>query len=362
MEDSKRLERVSSLYGAGTTGCWLLTTLSVFITWTLNIRSRSKDTITNDFIATVSLPAVAAGHLIYEISNSPWPVTQLLTSKEEQIDQASAAVEAPLTICETYIAFALVFAAIASRNGHHRRFLVVLIVGLLSFSTEILLFAQSANTRISTLNFVRPFIFNFAWGMALAFVFLIFTAIVFLVCMFGFPLPPGQSAEDPMVREYKAELRAMMASGLVTMLSLPVLLLASLSSATGIFGATDYGASISNLPTKAFFFIPKSSSSITDLDQAFALAAGLLTLVFSLRAAYKSRRDEEERKFELWKARREVQREEYERWATKLKEAADRLKYASQLGEVDFAEGLEARIMDQMARLNRDGFPISWPS
>jgi hypothetical protein len=59
--------------------------------------------------------------------------------------------------------------------------------------------------------------------------------------------------------------------------------------AAGVFGVTEYGSHMSSA-ARVFFFIPKSSSSIRNLDQAVALAAGIITVGFSIHTGFKTRR------------------------------------------------------------------------
>jgi len=79
----------------------------------------------------------------------------------------------------------------------------------------------------------------------------------------------------------------------IFMVFLPPSLFASISGASGIFGSTDYMASLSwaaRLP----FFIPKSATGIRELDQMFALCVGVVALLYSLFYAFRSWRKEEE--------------------------------------------------------------------
>lgn len=108
MDFDGRLAKVSSLYGPGTVGGWLFTLLSVLVTWTANPRSRRKDTITNDFIATLALPIISTMHLLHQIRTSAHSVRSILTSQDLDSLQSAAAIEAPLNVCETFSAAVLV--------------------------------------------------------------------------------------------------------------------------------------------------------------------------------------------------------------------------------------------------------------
>jgi hypothetical protein len=89
------------------------------------------------------------------------------------------------------------------------------------------------------------------------------------------------------------ETRVMKLLTLVPSAFLPLSYVVSAVGASGGFGSTDYMASLSwtvRLP----FFIPKTATGITELDQMFALCVGVVALLYSLLHAFKSLRKEEE--------------------------------------------------------------------
>lgn len=62
---ANRFVKVSSLYGPGTIAAWYFTVLSVLVSWTLHPRKRKSGSIDVDLVATLTLPAVAVGHLMW---------------------------------------------------------------------------------------------------------------------------------------------------------------------------------------------------------------------------------------------------------------------------------------------------------
>lgn len=52
--DQEELALVPSLYGSGTTMCWLLTILASLVSWTCDKRKRKSDTLEADVIAIIS--------------------------------------------------------------------------------------------------------------------------------------------------------------------------------------------------------------------------------------------------------------------------------------------------------------------
>lgn len=96
-----RFSQVSSLYGHGTIAAWCLTILSVLVSWTLHPSKRKSGTIDMDLLAALTLPAVAAGHLmfqarflldgkLYDDNANGWGFLQFI-----------AATEAPFVVTET---------------------------------------------------------------------------------------------------------------------------------------------------------------------------------------------------------------------------------------------------------------------
>lgn len=129
---------VSSLYGPGTIACWYLTILSVLITWTVHPRKRKTGSIDVDLVAILTLPTVAAGHLVSQIStlmreykNAPeWkPDTGRLT-------QTIAAIEAPFSVVESWMAMSVVLVLVALWTSCIRRAIAVAVIGLTCFAAE----------------------------------------------------------------------------------------------------------------------------------------------------------------------------------------------------------------------------------
>jgi len=106
-----RFSSVSSLYGPGTVGSWLCIVASVFVSWTLNAESRRRDTISNDFIAMLSMALVAAGHVSYLLLHSQQ--SDLFTNTSPEATLYASSVEAPLNVCETFSVVALALFPIA---------------------------------------------------------------------------------------------------------------------------------------------------------------------------------------------------------------------------------------------------------
>jgi hypothetical protein len=74
---------VSSLYGPGATGYWYLTGLSSLASRTMIPEKRISGSIDSDFIALLTFPTVAAGHLITQVH--PYPAHEIEQTDIEDI-------------------------------------------------------------------------------------------------------------------------------------------------------------------------------------------------------------------------------------------------------------------------------------
>jgi hypothetical protein len=98
-----RYELVSSLYGPGTVIGWYLILISCFVSWTVHPKKRVSDTINSDFIAVLTMPTVAAGHLVFQrwANSSSWE--EMRTTENPELLKLLAALAAPFIIVETFV-------------------------------------------------------------------------------------------------------------------------------------------------------------------------------------------------------------------------------------------------------------------
>lgn len=87
----------------------------------------------------------------------------------------------------------------------------------------------------------------------------------------------------------RAQSLRMREPAIFTMLFIPIGLAMTGGIGTGFLGATKFMLESQDWKPRLSFFIPKSAITITELDQAVSLAAGAITLAFSLWDAYRSR-------------------------------------------------------------------------
>ncbi len=312
-----RLALVSSLYGPGTITCWYLTTLSVLLSWTLHPRKRKSGSIDVDLIAVLTLPAVAAGHLVSQVQAllNQDKTVRAMSSADFKYIQSVAAIEAPFNVTETFMAISVILFIVAMWMFCIRRAVFVALIGLLCFSIESYIhFSEVRNLGLQYLRpdvygsgdhttFTRYFVADFAFLIIIILVTLSFCSLIgaaFAIIMLLPPrMPPSRSQQDTeRVDEVVRSERAILASSILTTAFLPVSLVASLMPS--IWHSTIPGNTMSFWQTLehhasrlARDFFPRTACSITDLDQAVAAAAGVTVLGFSFysmaKARYKTR-------------------------------------------------------------------------
>jgi len=302
----ERFVLVSSLYGPGNVACWYLLIFSVLVSWTVNPSSRQNDSITNDFIAVLTLPAVAVGHFFYMAffgTKADGGLKGLLESREEQHVISVGALEAPLTVSEDFILWAIVLFSVAASSGHRRRRILVACVGLLCLAPQLLLRLQWVPYELSAL--YRPFLFHVEEFSFLLLLWLILSILLYIAAVFlavcvaaagglgmlgvdperGDSIRSGRRLWSP--RWLTSRMSACLAAGVAA---------ASIHAKYGVLPLNH------NISVR---FVPRSSVGVMDLDQAIAALGGLIALGFSLKEAIRERKS--------WK-RREKLLEMRQRW------------------------------------------------
>ncbi|KAI9674921.1 MAG: hypothetical protein M1822_009024, partial [Bathelium mastoideum] len=92
--NSPDYELVSSFYGPGAIGCWLLVISSIFVAWMLDPIRRVQDTIDNDLLAAATFPAITSGHTIHQIARYPGGFLELARQGVFSAEQPSAVLTA----------------------------------------------------------------------------------------------------------------------------------------------------------------------------------------------------------------------------------------------------------------------------
>lgn len=322
-ENEHRFSLVASFYGPGNMAAWLATIASVFVTWCLNAEYRQKDSFSADLLFALAIPGVSAGHVIYLMFfpglEEHDTVRQLFSNPSPKIIQHAAAVEAALTVCETFSAFAVALAFISMLHAHWKRTVAVLVVGLFAFSVETIIFFHTRGTAVEDSNLSRPFLFNYYETMIPILMFLAFWIPAFtLVLCWLHGLAAGShrhekihldsvddggvphnlknlcnriaSEEVGRIRDTEVSdwaIHPLLFLNLISAFFVPLSFGATIFGASGAWGSTDFMSHIEWTGRLRFFF-PRTATKISDLDQAVSICAGLITLAFSVREAHKS--------------------------------------------------------------------------
>ena len=272
-------------------GGWLFTICSVLLTWTANPKERRRDNIINDLVVTLSLPAIAAGHVLYKVLHYSGPIAQLLTSKDIQTQQYCASLEAPLNVCEMFSLLSLLLVLVAAGHGQPKRIASIAAIAILCFTAEFALLGISYSVPASKIEAARPFAFLiFGTGIAIIMLVLITTflsvahitvrssviveslgTVIMTTVVVGRDPPTSIDARRQWMRVIIGLSATLLPLGVGNMAGNSIafarhILFAS-SSRTDTYTSTS--------------FLPMTLLSISDLDQAVALAAGVITLAFS---------------------------------------------------------------------------------
>ncbi|KAF2466948.1 uncharacterized protein BDR25DRAFT_359009 [Lindgomyces ingoldianus] len=283
---------VSSLYGPGAVGCWLCIVLSVFVSWTLNPWLRRRDIITIDLIAALSLPLIAATNLMgvagyaspayFRYGSSSW---RLLRSEEIYL-RSSATTEALLVICETGCILFYILCIVAWARGHGIRGCFISICALWFTAVPFAIGIRQSELNFPIINLLRPLPLTYI-RCAIVPALVVFAA----VCLFHIwntSRKVGDELDEPGFHDriFTIAFRSSPESIALWYFTL-MYLLAGVISWWGIQTYSFCDA----VPSKILFFIPTSSITIGDFDQAVALGAGVLTLLYSILRAFASRED-----------------------------------------------------------------------
>ena len=311
-EDSNRInscytsedwyELVSSLYGPGTTACWHLTGLSCLVSWTIHPKTRISGSINSDFIALLTLPATAAGHLISQTYAYSGCKDLSDGMEDVGVSKSMAAIEAPLNITETFMAIAMILFLISVAFKCVKRALLLALIELFCFSAEGYLSISCPAIYRNSGSF--HFLINFMGIEIAIFVLLVVLLSVTLSLTVTFymrykrdasittPSPEGalvaQRHDDLFLESQTSYLISSMA-----MVFLPVAFVGStfpLSMHIFLGSPAEVPLGFTLLGRRLVQdLFPRTNVSIKDLDQTVALLAGTTVLGFSLYSAANAR-------------------------------------------------------------------------
>lgn len=327
--DEDELILVSSLYGKGTTLCWLLTILACLISWTCDKRKRKSDSLNADFVGIHCLPCVAAGHTLHQIRSLG--TLDFTNTRPITIIQISRAIEASLTLTETFMILSVVLFLVAFPARCYKRAALIAATSLLCLATEYCVYKQLTISPTQELqaikdNFTRSFVSDSAIILTVVLV-LVLTCIAIAFCLAWYIFywtsrrPVRTTSEETetiarMVAEIErlhtpdailpiiegtewqqifptisAESRFMKLSAYVSMIFLPGSFLASFTAmyfgphglSAGMPEYSDWWSGLVYVAQRFLFaFFPKTTAGFADLDQAVAVATGCFILALCL--------------------------------------------------------------------------------
>lgn len=305
-DDESRYSSVSSFYGPGAVGGWYLTVLACLISFGV-YRGRRTGSITPDLIAALAIPTIASAHLILQVHS----LTKLIADPghgQSELAQIAASTEASLVLVEDFCVPAILLYLFALRFRTLKRGLLVAIIGLFVFSAKCYV-AFSRSSRHELERYLkRPFMFSVE-GMLISVIALLLIlnvlAVGLVVLFFSLHRTSsaavtanaenGRTASTPheALRTKKAVLvqafKRSTESEWIAIISIFILPLTGLASVVPLSFLTFQdlpGSVLSWIRAAASHImhgiIPKSDTSIQELDQAVALLAGASVLGFTL--------------------------------------------------------------------------------
>ncbi|KAH8778943.1 hypothetical protein BGZ57DRAFT_890008 [Hyaloscypha finlandica] len=319
----QRFDLVSSFYGPGATTCWYLTILSCFVSWLAH--PHHSDKLTSDFVAALTFPGVAAGHLAQQIYFYPGVRAEISSTKTFWLLQHVASIEASLNVSESFLPLCAILLCISIYFGHKKRTVLLGILGLLCLSAEFYYFVSCPALRKTRGNFSRYYLVDFGGVLISLIVLVLMLLFVSLAMVAIWFLEQPPNTENGRTRTHNIESHRPCPRNeklhYGKMLTISFILL-SLALCIALFGigleierlyrstlkptATTVTATkfATNLIQSIF---PRCNISTSDLDQAVAIFAGGTILAFSICSAMKAR-------YKQWKessrARKEVQQRE----------------------------------------------------
>ena len=252
---SNEYDLVSSFYGPGAVVGWYLTVLACLVSYCLHPRKRIRDSITADLLAVLTFPTVAAADLITQVRSYP--------REGATLAQYAASIKASLSVTEVFLRIDAILLLLAVKFRCMRRMCLLATVGLFCFSAEWYVILPPSKRSVTVQNFDTVFSINFGT--------LLYMSVLLLVCCVNSALADYSSPD-------------------AKWLSIIMLILGTfVAFATGLLSGFMFGLLSQFRPRIrivasriAHELIPKSNTSVKELDQAVAILAGASVLGFTL--------------------------------------------------------------------------------
>jgi hypothetical protein len=264
------------------------------VSWTLNDKKRRSDSINTDFVVALILPAIALAHLFLQIRSYPGDKTAIMTTQDPKIVRVIHGIEAPFTITEIFMPISLVFLLLETWMKFFRRALAIALVGLMCYSIE--WYAHFSVFRNS--NRIRNFRTSFA---AESLTVLLIIAVLMGICVLAAtflttlfflrgPTPTtgdsiaieGLTLEQVRPRAMQLDVKSGKLRWLRWLSVNIALMFGSTTMTPGISQFFQILPSGTAAPEVLQLFFPRTSSSLSDLDQAVAALGGATVIAFAI--------------------------------------------------------------------------------
>lgn len=284
---------VSGLYGPGAFVCWLLTCASVIVSWNWNPEHNNQDCVDNDFLAFLSYPVVAAGHLAIQTARYPGSFNAIPKNTDPYLAPYIASLAASCDVCRTFTFITSILWLRTIREPiHNKRFWLLFLPGIFSFGVETNLLRLLTDPYESDPRSFWGVIFDFFDRMASYSAHLIYLAFFGLSCC----LPLAAVLLTWRIVGLLLRGRRLPTDDIYTWLICVTISIIAVAIASALLpGHTDKQPFDTNFTDWPLFpAYPRSAASMLDLDQMFALVGGLTTLAFSAYDAVRACREKVE--------------------------------------------------------------------
>ena len=154
------LALVSSLYGPGNVIGWFLVVTGCLVSWTLHISRRRSGSIDANFIAAISFPVMAAGHLIAQIQQYPKDEHLCVHVEDANLQAKAYAIEASVVILDSAIPACAALAIISAYFQSGRRAFCVEICGVFCLAAQVYLHLRITKAEEPADTFSRRYLVN----------------------------------------------------------------------------------------------------------------------------------------------------------------------------------------------------------
>lgn len=278
--------KVSSLYGPGAFVGWLCTLLFVLVSWACNRQIIARDTIGNDLIAALALPSIAAIHYHYESAKA----------MKKDVEPAIEVLDATSCFAVWFLVAMTFLLFLATAQKKLKRFICIgiFVVLCLSVTFSMLLGPRHLLIKLRAGFGVVPFAVSF------------FLTFLFLPCLAWMGRKDQYWTERSALRTAGTEDQGQRVSSSTGPYIFGTLFLTAwVATGVCLFSCNIRKCKGSkencSEPGLVQFAIPETGYAITELDQAVALGAGLLTVTFSTFETFMSRRLGDWERYHRWR-------------------------------------------------------------